>query len=157
MRCLHTCNAYTLAQSTLVLLLLHVNQPYTLRTCIHPYPTHQFLQTYTNLQRTKIPITQKHPHPTYLPYPKNLRNSTYLLYPYIPTPTTYLQHTYTTPTTTTPYYTCSMSRQSGGAIAFCHFDGILCVAIKFRIQSLLKKGGMLNSQENLQFWQIAKP
>ena len=75
---------------------LYFYTPHTLRTNIHPYTTHQPLQTYTNLHTTNIPTLQTPLHPTYLPYPylpflhtytipTNLQNTTYLPNPYIPT------------------------------------------------------------------------
>jgi len=98
--CLHICNAHTLAWST----LLHFYTPYTLRTCIHSYPTHQLLQTYkpTHNQSHKQTYTLHTTLPLHTYF-------TYLHCPYKPTkpyiPTLPLR-TCTTPTTTAPYSAC---------------------------------------------------
>ena len=95
---------------------------------------------------------------------------------YLPLHTYKTQHTYTTPTYLThPYNTYNsynsytlhcMSALPSGAVALCKWM-IRCAATFFGrmshlnlsdfVDSLLKKGGVLNSHENLQFWQIAQP
>jgi len=69
---------------------------YTLRTCIHPYPTHELLQTYTpthNQSYKRTYTIHTYPTPTYLPYIPTLPVPTYkTLHTYpIPTPALFLQ------------------------------------------------------------------
>jgi len=73
-----------------------VYTPYTLRNCIHRYPTHQLLQTYTpthnqSYKRTHTMYT--YPTPTYLPYIPTLPLQTYKTLHTYPIPT-YLHYSY---------------------------------------------------------------
>jgi len=83
--CLHICNAHTHTWFTLP----HFHKQYTLRTSLHPYPTHKptHKQSYkrTCTIHTCPTPTYLHYIPTYLHYPTNLQNPTYLPYPCIPT------------------------------------------------------------------------
>ena len=137
-RCLHTCNAHTIAQCTLLQFSrtmysarLHTSLPYTptptnLHKPKHNHHTNPTKHTYT---------LHTYPTPTYIPCIPTLPLKTYTTLHIYPTPT-YLPYPYN------PYtllcmsalflHTCFMSRQSGGAVAFCPWWDSVCCEIYCR-------------------------